>query len=468
MSKSNKITHKKHLVYLYVLAVALMSVIFGINLGAMVSSKVRLINVFMLEIYNIDSIFNTFLIGALVGVFLGGRLAYDTGRVQVIIGSFVVGIFGNCASILAPTFSTLFIAEFSVGAAFGAYMLSTLCYIGEISPSKYRATCSTLMGLFLTFGVLISIILKDVIPNWPLIVSSIFVILGLINAALVYFLLPESPRWLALTDHSNKALSVLIRIRSSSSEAARELAAINESVLGEDRGIVLFFRNSVYRSLIWLMLFVVIIAHIGGMAILPYESMELTRIYNASIGKTNYFGANEINFTLLLLAIIVAFIGNLVTTIFIDKIGRVKLLLGSSLVNIFAVTCLFLLNLKLFWKIDPIVMSSLLALFVFSSVIFANTFLFAVLPELLPAKGRELGLCIILMTNIALLMLGIYFFEDGLHRFGVLSVLSLFVFASVALYILIYRTLPETKGRLLESMENAIFNARSLKVLKYK
>ena len=59
-----------------------------------------------------------------------------------------------------------------------------------------------------------------------------------------YLRLPESPRWLALTDSSDKALTELIRLRNSTSEAARELAAINECVLGDDRGITVYvFRD---------------------------------------------------------------------------------------------------------------------------------------------------------------------------------------------------------------------------------
>ena len=47
-----------------------MATVFGFNLGAMLSSKVRLINIFMLEIYDIDSMVNTFMLGSFVGVFL--------------------------------------------------------------------------------------------------------------------------------------------------------------------------------------------------------------------------------------------------------------------------------------------------------------------------------------------------------------------------------------------------------------
>ena len=74
MTKIKKIAHSYQSVYFYILLVACMATVFGFNLGAMLSSKVRLINIFMLEIYDIDSMVNTFMLGSFVGVFFGGRL----------------------------------------------------------------------------------------------------------------------------------------------------------------------------------------------------------------------------------------------------------------------------------------------------------------------------------------------------------------------------------------------------------
>mgnify|MGYP000866044157 CR=1 FL=1 len=468
MSKNSKPFHKIHGVYLYIGLVAIMSSIFGFNLGSLVSIKVRLINVFMLEIYNFDSIFSTFLLGMFVGVFLGGRLAYETGRVLTILGSFGVGVLGLSTSILAPTFSTLFIAEFAVGVCFGTYLLTALCYITEIAPAAHRGQCCSLLGSFLTLGVIIAIFLKDVIPTNGIVLVSIMTGMVLILLMVAYLILPESPRWLALTDASDKALNVLIRLRLNTAEAAKELAAINESVLGEERGVSLFFRNSVYRSLLWFMLFVVISAHFAGMSILPYESMELIRTFDAAVGKKIYYGVNEVDFDILRIALLVAFIANLLVFFLIDKVGRKKLLTVTSILNVISILIMYLLNLTLLPGFGPAVVAISILLFVFCSVIFANTFLFAVVPELLPAKGRELGLTLILLANVAFLMIGIYFFDNTLHHAGILKLLSLFLLAGAVLFSLIYQGLPESAHQMLESMENVIFNARSLRALNKK
>ena len=152
----------------------------------------------------------------------------------------------------------------------------------------------------------------------------------------------------------------------------------------------------------------VLSAHLAGMSILPYESMQLVRIYNAAVGQSAYYGANEINYPLLVMELIASVVGNLITFFLVDKIGRVKLLIATSFANIFAIVILYIFNFALLSSLGTFAVSLAITLYIFSSIVFANVFLFVLLPELLPAKGRELGLTIILIANVALLMIGIY------------------------------------------------------------
>ena len=100
-----------------------------------------------------------------------------------------------------------------------------------------------------------------------------------------------------------------------------------------------------------------------------------------------------------------------------------------------------------------------------SSVIFLCTFLFLILPELLPVKGREFCLTLIFIVQITALMLGIYFFNRFIHSQGVLMAVCIFMMAGALLFTLIYQDMPEPKNQMLESMENTIFNERSLKAI---
>ena len=457
MTKIKKAPHSGYAVYFYVTLVAAMSTVFGFNLGAMLSSKVRLINIFMLEIYDIDSMVNNFLIGALVGVFLGGRLVYDTGRVQSILGGFVFGVIGQATAVLAPTFSTLFIAEFA-----------SICYITELSTKNNRGQTTSLLGVFITFGFLLAAILKDTLPQNGIAVVATLLVFAVPMLVIGYLRLPESPRWLALTDNSDAALSDLIRLRSTTSEAARELAAINECVLGDDKGILLFLRNSVFRSMIIFFVFISIFVHLAGFSILPYMSLELDKVFKSAVGAMMPGEHNDVNFTMLKAMLVVALIGNIFSTFSIDKIGHKTLLLFTILLNEAMLISIYFLNFILERNISPSLMTICLLLFTFSSIVFFNTILSTVIPELLPAKGRDFGLTVVLFANIVAVMLGMYFFDRLMHSIGILMLLSMCILSGAVLFSLIHQGLPETKNKVLERMENTIFNERSLMAINKK
>lgn len=468
MTKVKKTVHSKNFVYICVAIVSCMSTIFGFNLGAILSSKVRLINVFMLEVYNVDSMINTFLLGALVGTFLGGRLVYDTGRLQSLLGAFTFGVIGQSISLMSPTFSTLFISEFAVGAAFGVYLISSVSYITEISPSSHRGACSSLVAVFFTLGLLLSSILRDVIPNYGFSCVSGIVLFSLPLLVYAYLRLPDSPRWHALTGASDKALTELIKLRVSTSEAARELAAINECILGEERGMALFFRSPVFRSVVWFFIFISIACQFSGMAILPYMSLQLIKSFQSAItlGVISHTPQSDINFVFLSFILLSAFMGAVFTFFTVDKIGRKKLFLFSVFSNEIIVAVIYVLLYGHFRELGQYVVVLLMCLFVFGSTVSLTLVLTVLSSELLAVKGREFGLTVIYLFNFAAVMMGMYFFHRAEQSLGLLMLLSFFLIAGAFLFSLIYSGMPETKGKLLESMENTIFNGRNLLAIK--
>lgn len=465
MRKAKKSSLSRHSVYFYIAIAAFMASVFGFNLGAVLSSKVRLINIFMLEIYDIDSMVNTYLIGSIVGIFLGGRIVYDTGCIQSLLGSFCLGVIGQCISILSPTFSSLFIAEFAVGVAFGVYLVASVCYVVELSPSERRGQCSSLIWVFLILGFLVALMLKDLLPQNG--ISAVIIILCISVPVLVisYLRLPESPRWLALSDYGDRALSELIRLRASTSEAARELAAINECVLGEDRGIQLFFRNSIFRSVLWFLILLLTLIHLSGFAIMPYMSLETIKTFKASLGVLLPNERTEINYAMLKSIVCVFLIGALLTFLMIEKLGHRTLLLIAASINLtgmLIVYFVYFLPSQTFGS--ALIAASFLLLCLGSSIAFI-TFLGVIVPELLPAKGRVFGITSVLLVNSVSLMLGIFFFSKFVHSQGMLLLLSIFIMTSALFFTLVYQGIPESKRHMLESMENTIFNERSLRAI---
>lgn len=458
-------------VFLYITVVSCMAAIFGFNLGGVLSSKVRLINIFMLEIYDMDSIISTFLLGALVGFFVGGRLANTSGRILPILGSFALGVIGQCSSTLAPTFSTLFIAEFSVGTCFGIYFVCAVCYISEISMRKSRGKSGALISVFLCLGLLCAALLKDVLPYNS--IASVVTMLGFSVPLLIigYLRLPESPRYLALSSSSDEALSVLVRLRYSTSEAARELAAINECVLGEDKGITLFFRSIVYRRQLWFLMFLTFLANCSGCIIGPYMSMDMLNAFFVSVGQLHPNARYDMISTLLYATLSAAFAGSYMGFILADSVGRRKVLMFSIIFNQAMLFATYICMLSaadhiLDHTAASVLVSVFMTGFVFSSVLAMSVMMTVLYTEFLPIKGREFGFTVIMIANVILMMIGMYFFTKIGRLFGPMAVYAFFMFSGILFFAVVYRVLPETRHHLLETMENTIFNNRSIGALK--
>lgn len=468
MRQSSTNNQTKYQVYIYILTVAVMCTIFGFNLGALISTKLRLVNIFMLEIYDIDSMINTFLLGSFVGSFLCGRLIAQTGRLQSILGAFIIGVLGHSTSAMSPTFSTLFISEFAVGAAFGIYLLAATCYVVELAPASSRGMCSTLIGVFFCFGLLIAFLLRNVIAHSNIMVVSSVIVFCIPVLLYAYARLPESPRYLSLSESSDRALSVLIKLRNKNSEAARELAAINECVLGEDRGINLFFKSSVYRSVIWILLSTALLIFFQGCAIIPLMTSELCKIYNAAVGSLMPHERYELNYILIGSVFIGILLASILSSYLVDKVGHKAVMLGACTFNEVLLLSLFILLSLMNRQFGPYAFAFVLLLFAFSSVILLNVFITTLLPELLPLKGREFGLSVCLITCYAAIMLCMYLFSRTMHNLGIQFMISFFVIIGAILYVVLKVVIPETKDQMLEQMENTIFNERSLKAIDKK
>ncbi len=468
MSNIKKISLNRNSAMLYVILVSVMASIFGFNLGATLSSKVRLINIFMLEVYDVDSIVNTFFLGAIAGFLLGGRLVGDAGRLQPILASFSFGAIGQCISLMSPTFSTLFITEFAIGASFGVYLIAVTCYLTEISGSRSRGFNCALPSFFFLSGLLLSLVLRYFISF-----SSISCISGIaiITVPLIlfsYFTLPESPRWLALSSYTDRALSELIRLRSSASAAAAELAAINECALGEERGFSLFFRSQIFRSVVWYFVFVGVTCQLSGVFVIPYMSMQFINSHQSAmfLGILVPSSSSEINFSVLMVLVSCALLGAVYTMLLIDRIGRKRLFVQSLLINEIVIAVITVLLFAHVRSLPQIVSISLMCVYIFSSTISLILLFGVVASELFAAKGREFGLTVLYQVSILTVMICNYFFYRAVQSFGLQMLFFVFLMAGAFVFSLIYSGLPETRGKMLESMENTLFNERNLHALR--
>ncbi|MBO5566361.1 MAG: MFS transporter [Succinivibrio sp.] len=464
-TNANKLSDPLVRPLIYTLIVCLMSPLFGFNLGFIFAYKPQFVNLFMLEDRDIDTIINIILLGMIAGFFFGSFLTNSSGRKTPIIGSFVLGTLSLCAMIFSSGISLFLLSEFALGACFGIYILTSIIFITEISLPVNRGFAGLLNAFFIALGTLIAILGKDHLPHSALTLAAIIIVYCLIVAAVAVIKLPESPRWLALSGFSEVSLSVLLNLRQDTGYAARELANINECCQGEDRGLSLFIHNDDYRRVIWYLAFITIMIHLCGAFIIPYHFLDIVKehqeIFVDLIFPNNY----DYDYTLVKSSVTVAFFGAVTALIASDRIGRRTIMLSALGMIIVIESILLFISAMELSKVSSLFMAGFLLIFVYAASMLIYCFFYVIVSEVLPVRGRELGVAAILFLNAILWLIGEEYFAMFTASLGQASTLIVEIVAASFLLIAVYKGLPNTAGKKLEAMENQLFASGTLSSL---
>ncbi len=176
------------------------------------------------------------LAASLVGMAFGaagiGALGDRWGRRNTLLLS--TALFG-VATLLAATatsVATLALWRFITGIGLGGALTAATALIAEFSPRRLRSQAIAAIQVGVPVGGMLGALLAaELIPmhGW----RSVFVVGGvlpLVSAAVMYFVLPESPRFLANRAHATQALAALL----SRIDPGGRYCATDEFVLGED------------------------------------------------------------------------------------------------------------------------------------------------------------------------------------------------------------------------------------------
>jgi len=154
--------------------------------------------------------------GVLFGAPLLGYFGDRFGRrIAIITGCVIFGL-GTLATVWAGNLDQMTVLRFITGIGIGGLMPNSIALNSELSPRRWRATLVVLMFTGITAGSgLPGSIQAWLIPDygWP-IMFWIGGIVPLVTAALLWFTLPESVKFLALRPHRRaELLSVVRRMR---------------------------------------------------------------------------------------------------------------------------------------------------------------------------------------------------------------------------------------------------------------
>ncbi len=448
----------------YVIALTFVATLGGLLFGydtAVISGAEKSIQAYLVESQGMNALIHglttsSALIGCIIGGLVSGVLASRFGRKKTLLLSallfFLSAIGSGFPEFLffergEPTTGLLLMFNFyRVTGGIGVGLASAVSpmYIGEIAPARIRGTLVSLNQFAIIFGMLVVYFVNWGIANgqslewinsigWRRMFLSETIPAGLFG--LLLFFVPETPRYLSLTNRNDKALAILVRLNGR--QRAREILDEIKGSLQHHASPKLFsFGKKVIIIGILLSVFQQFVGINVALYYAPriFESMGAGK--DASLMQTVIMGLVNVIFT--------------VVAIFtVDKWGRKPLLMVGSAgmaAGMFAIAALAFLEI--------IGIGTLVFIIVYTASFMMSwgPITWVLIAEIFPNKirGKAVAIAVAAMWAANYFISSTYpammEFSGGFTYsfYGLMSVLSL---------LFVWKMVPETKGKTLEEME---------------
>ncbi|POM72483.1 Major Facilitator Superfamily (MFS) [Phytophthora palmivora] len=183
----------------------------------------------VLDIHN-ASIF----MGSTIGGPVFGHVADRFGRRITLVIAMVFTLGGLVVSAAANAGYLLIIGRIIAGLGFGGQHSATVVLIQELAPRSIRGRLISLLDAFTGIGGLIGVALAFALAPWLEWRITYLVVCGFVLYALVlWFTMPESPRWLASVGRTEEAFDIVEKI-----ELVHCLKSAGENVPKENLGFM--------------------------------------------------------------------------------------------------------------------------------------------------------------------------------------------------------------------------------------
>ena len=449
----------KAFIYGVTLVATLGGLLFGYD-TAVISGAEKSIQAFLIESQGLSSFLHgvtvsSALIGCIVGGAISGFMSSAYGRKNALIIAGVLFFLsalgsGNPEFLFfnkgEPSLGVLWMFNFyRVIGGVGVGLASAVCpiYIGEIAPAAIRGRLVSLNQFAIIFGMLIVYFVNWGIADGQTIewINEIgwrrmFLSEALPAAVfiLLMFLVPESPRYLALKQKDTEALSILTRVNGV--EKAKQILEDIKTTVETSKVKLYSYGKAVLIIGILLSVFQQFVGINVALYYAPriFESMGAAK--DASMLQTIIMGLVNVVFTI-------------VAILTVDKWGRKPLLIVGSIgmaIGMIAISTLAFL--------DIIGTTTLVFIIIYTASFMMSwgPICWVLISEIFPNKIRSQAVAIAVAAQWAanFFISSTYppmmeFSNGGTYLFyGVMSILS-------ALFV--WKYVPETKGKTLEEME---------------
>ncbi|MFD7919840.1 sugar porter family MFS transporter [Streptomyces sp. NPDC059740] len=431
---------------------ALGGLLFGYDTGVISGALLAIEKDFHLTSLASGVVVSSILVGAMIGAAGAGTLADRYGRRPVLVGAAGVFTVGALLAALAPTAVLLTTARVVLGLGIGVASNVVPVFLAEVAPPRYRGRLVSLNQLMITLGIVLAYAanygLENVAHSWRWMFGLAALPAVLFGTGMLA--LPESPRWLALNGHSDRARAVFSRLRGADGPEAVE-RALAEAAAGVRETQARDSRRGRLRALTDRSVRPALVAGIG-IQILGQASGVNTVIYYApKIFESSGLGSSSS----VLATVGVGLVNLLMTPVgmaAVDRFGRKRLLAAGALVMTVALaglaTTLAAGGSSVAWLAVLFVV-----LYIAAVATTLNVVVFVIPSELYPLRVRGTAMSATMFSNWTMNFLVSLTFLSLLDALGGAGTFTVYAVVCAALTVFALRKVPETKGRSLEQIE---------------
>jgi sugar porter (SP) family MFS transporter len=433
----------------YIFGIAFISAMGGYLFGfdfAVISGALPFLRI----VYGLNAWWEGFLTGSLAlgcmaGCLLAGNLADRYGRRPGLLVAALIFAISSVGLAVSTTLSLFIAMRFMAGIGVGmASMLSPL-YIAEVSPARVRGRNVSINQLTIVVGILVTNLvnynLADIGPDaWRWMFG-----LGAIPSA-AFFLgviwLPESPRWLIQTGQVARGEAILQRI-GGSTFVDSTVKAVQQSMAQSEKVS--------YATLLEKGIRPAVVVGIGLAVLQQLCGINVVFNYTSTIFET--VGANldrQLFETVAIGVVNLAF--TMVAMWQVDKLGRKPLMLIGTL-SLSVLYVIIALLLKTGASSGLLSVFVLLAISVYATSLAPVTWV--LISEIFPNRVRGLASSVAILALWGAYFVLVFTFPILAEQLGTYG--PFWVYAAICLFgcWFVVRTVPETKGKTLEELEDA-------------
>lgn len=428
--------------------------LFGYDTGVLNGSLLFITDYFALSPAQTGMVTSSLLIGAAISAFVGGRVSDAIGRRSFIIILAVVFLLGAIGCVLSPSYASLLVFRFILGLGVGGASVTVPVYLAEISPFERRGSIVSLNELMIVGGQFLAFLINAIIGNlWgdnDEVWRYMLAVAGLPAFVLFFGMLrmPESPRWLLAHGRRDEGIAVLKQIRSEE-RAMAEVREIEEVVAhGEQEKSMTWteiFSTRWLRRLLFIGVGLGAFQQLTGINSMMYYGSQV--LEQAGFDRDSALMFNVLNGVINVAATLIAIA-------IINKVNRRTLLVigYTGLIAAHIAIGAFGMFMPEGNPARPWLLLVCILAFIFMMSASIGALAWVIFSEIFPlrARGRMLGLSVLVLWTTNAIVSGVFPSVVEAIGFG-----TFWIFAGIGVIALafIITSVPETRGRTLEQLE---------------